>query len=94
LLLNLYRPQALAGLKADALALGDRNGGTRLNIPPGSPLPGSWLEDAKPSDLDTMTIEQGLLHLIGEYVHYLEGGGPRAGMHLHQGIGDVDLDHR
>ncbi len=39
-----------------------------------------------------MAIEESLLHAFREEIHYLEGGGTRAGVNLHERIGYIDLD--
>ena len=86
-------PQFLPWLEADAPALGDVHAGTGLDVPPHPALAGPWLEHAKPSDLDAVPVQEGLLHSVGEEVNYLEGRGLGYGQGLHQGLGDVDLDH-
>lgn len=87
-------PQVFPWLEADALALGDVQAGPSLDVPAHAPLARMRLDEhAEPTDLDAVPIQQGLLHAVGEEIHHLEGSGFGDGQGLHQGAGDVDLDH-
>jgi len=68
-------PQLLASLEADAPPLGDVHAGSGLDVPAHAALPGARFEHAKPSDLDAVPVQEGLLHAVGEEVNYPEGRG-------------------
>lgn len=66
-------PQVFVGFEADALAFWDVHTGTGLDVPAHSALTGMGLEYPEPSDFDAMTVPGGLLHAIGQKIHYLDG---------------------
>ena len=91
--LHLDAPEFFSRLESDTLALRDVHAGSGLDVPPLAGFAGPGFEDAEPSDLDAVSIQEGLLHPLRKQINHLQGRGFGHGQGLHQGGGDIDLDH-